>query len=101
MEKSATKKESLEVLGMFGAFIILSSLLLLGYQAYFWLKNGYWQKIAVWEIIPSKMEAAILRMEWLGVQKIFLWTFDSDLAFFLFAVGVALIIINALAAEQR
>jgi len=101
MDKGATRKEPLEVLGIFGIFSIASSVFLLGYQAFFWLRNGYWQKIPVLEIIPSTIEDAILRMEWLGVRKILLWTFDCELASFLFVMGLVLIFISIWAAEWQ
>lgn len=70
-----------------GLFILLGGFTVIGYQGYFWLKDGEWSPLefrAAWYSLGGSEP----RFGWLGVQKIALAILDGPLSGVTMACGV-------------
>jgi len=86
MSYSVVSKLEEEVIGIsFGIFFIglLVSLLSLGYEVFFWLKNGEWPHLifyAVFWWLDLDLLTAVNKLEWQGIKKIIFWFFELPLS---------------------
>lgn len=64
------------------------ALLIVAFQAVFWLRFGHWPEITAGTALLWA-GLAYPEIPWLGVQKVALWILDQPLSWVLFASGVA------------
>jgi hypothetical protein len=94
-----TVGETITLYGFITAFLIgLSSIGVLGYQIYFWLRHGYWKSLSAGLVLEKVLPNSFFQWiandaSWLGVKKIILYIFKSSLASFLFLFALGLLVL--------
>ena len=101
VKRTASAAESYESIGTYctGLLVVVGicvPLLVLGFQTYSWLKTGGWPPMPVnsgakFLDIDEPIIDYLVRLEWIGVQKILVWIyFKMSLALFTFLASVVL-----------
>jgi hypothetical protein len=72
-----------------GAWLLCAALavLILIWQAFVWLRYGYWQPVTVWSLMLQS-GLNVPEVPWLGVQKMFFWMIDQSAVLFLAGCSV-------------
>lgn len=68
--------------GLVGALGFFAAVLLLGYQAFHWLKEGQWTPIPISSVL-GKLNIdyySLINIPWVGAQKIIVWLIDLPLS---------------------
>jgi hypothetical protein len=94
-----TVEETIVAYSLLAAYlIVLSSLGVLGYQVYLWLRNGTWKSLpailVLGEVLPDTFLQWVANdASWLGVKKVICYIFEMSLASFLFLFALVLVVL--------
>jgi len=80
--------------------IALSGIVVLAYQSFVWLKQGYWKplgsRLVLDKVLPTNFSQWLHNpSSWVGLNKIISPAFNSPLAIFLLVFGLAFLLLVA------
>lgn len=86
------------------AGLVISGFVVLAYQIYLWLRNGYWTSFSATsflrKILPTEFFLWAESADWHGFKKIILFVLDSSLAGFLIVSGIVLFFVLCLTIDN-
>ena len=96
MEKQDTS--FIDILFGLSIYIMFSSILILGYQIYAWLKSGTWFSLNLFLAVPylpkSISDWILYPDSWIGVHKVVVYVLEeTPISFAVFLLGFSLVIL--------
>jgi hypothetical protein len=70
---------------------VVSSLLIVGWQCFAWLRSGHWFSVTVDDASRWMGMVDYPRTGWLGIDSLIDWTFASPVSSFAFILGIVLL----------
>jgi hypothetical protein len=105
-EKTGAKRKGIESLNdpfvqnfgvacvFLGIGLVIFGLGVLGYQCLSWLRYGSWMPLELWRTWVWLGGQWPIVVEWLGIQKIIVWVFDTALSFDAIVIGIVLTLVG-------
>ena len=81
-----------------GGFLVLGSVLYLGYVIFVWLKDGLWERVSINDVLARQISTEVSNTGWVGVDTMISYSmdllFNGSMGWVSFAFGSFLFVVG-------